>query len=231
MSGAALAQDVIAENLANVNVPGYRRRAVTFQSFEGSLDEAAGDGNLLGSRVTGIYDDANPGPTQATGNPLDLVASGNTYFVLDGPEGPVYTRNGVFRLNAEGQLESASGLKVKGEGGVITIPPETSKITISRDGTVTADGTEVGQLRLVQIRNLAGMQRVGTTLFSGPANLAETAEPGTALVEQGYREGSNVQVVQEMVSMILGMRHYEAAQRAMRGLADSVGLSTRPAAE
>jgi len=232
MSGAALAQDVIAENLAHANVPGYRRRSVSFESFEGPLADAASDDPaLLGSRVTGIYDHDEPGPTEATGNPLDLVASGNTYFVLDGPEGPVYTRNGVFRLNAEGQLEGMSGLKVKGEGGALTIPQEASDIKISRDGTVFADGNEVGQMRLVQIRSLNRMQRVGTTLYTGPASLAEAPEPGVPLVEQGYREGSNVQVVQEMVSMILGLRHYEAAQRALRGLAEAVGLTTRPATE
>lgn len=231
MAGTALNQDIVAENLANANVPGYRRRSMAASTFQGTLEQAAGadsDNRLWGTRVSAVYDDPAPGPLEATGNPLDIAAIGNTFFVLDGPNGPVYTRNGTFRLNREGQLESSSGLKVRGEGGAITIPPETSKINITRDGSVTADGEQVGQLALVQIPSLAGMRRVGTTLFEGEVAGGGKPEPGEALCEQGFREGSNVQVVQEMVAMITGMRHYEAAQRALRGLSDALGNNTRP---
>lgn len=230
MNCAAQVQDLLAENLAHANVPGYRRRAASIETFEGTLNQATtGQPNLRGSQLSASYDDFGPGPVESTGNPLDLAANGDTFFVLDGPTGPVYTRNGVFHLNAEGQLESSGGLRVRGEGGAIAIPPEADKITFTRDGVISANGEEVGRLQLVQIPSSAGMRRVGTTLFEGKSPSSQ-AEPGADLIAQGYREGSNVQVVQEMVLMMAGLRHYEASQRALRGLAEAVGLNTRPQA-
>jgi flagellar basal body rod protein FlgG len=234
MVGIGQAQDVHAENLAHANVPGYRRRGVATESFEQALYDTevgeAGD-RLWGSEMSTVYDDFTPGPVQATGNPLDLAPVGDTFFVLEGTSGPAYTRNGSFRLNAEGELESVSGLRVQGDGGPIAIPPETVQIVFSRDGAVLADGVEVGRLQLVQLPNPEGMSRVGTTLFEGGSVPPGSNTPGVPRIEQGFREGSNVQVVQEMVAMINGQRHYEAAQRVLRGIAETISLRTRPQPE
>jgi flagellar basal-body rod protein FlgF len=184
----------------------------------------------VGTRVAGQYTSFTPGPMQSTGNPFDLALTGdNAFFVLDGPGGQVFTRNGVFQLNAQGQLQSASGMAVRALSGKITVPQGTQKITIGSDGTVYGNGVSLGQLQIAQFPQPGNvLQRVGTTLFSGPTPRQQGQAVPTFQVQQGYRENSNVEAVNEMVSMITGMRHYEAAERALRALGEAVGQNTRP---
>jgi flagellar basal-body rod protein FlgF len=227
-AGAALEtatanQEVSAENLAHATTPGYRRQGLSFDATQQSVGSAAaGTGAANGNSFTFF----TPGPIQQTNNPLDLAISGDAFFVLEGARGPVYTRNGSFEMNAHGELQTKSGLKVQGQGGRITIPPGASEIRINVDGTILADGANVGRLDLARFDDRNQLRRAGPTLFEGPA--PKQPELGSYRIEQGYREGSNVQVVDEMVSMMLGMRQYEAAERAMRSLADAVGLNTKP---
>ena len=228
LNAAATNQEIVAENLAHANMPGYRRQGLTFESVQQSATTsmAANNGAITGTQPGRAYTSFDQGPVQFTGNPLDLAVSGNTFFVLDGPNGPVYTRNGSFELDAQGNLQSHGGLAVRSGGGKITIPPNTNKITVSQDGAVLANNVEVGRLQLAEFTDPSVLQRAGTTLFQGPSGQQPNA--GTFRVEQGYQEGSNVQIVNEMVSMITGMRYYEAAQRAMRALGDAVALDTNP---
>ena len=227
LNAATLNQEMVADNLANVSVPGYRRSGLQFESIQADANAAAtASDRLSGIQVPKTFTNFEVGPFQHTGNPLDLALSPNVYFVLDGPNGPVYTRNGSFERNAQGDLQTVSGLSVRSSGGRITIPADASEISIGKDGTVKADNAEIGRLQLAEFQDPSGLQRVGTTLFEGPQGPAPA--PGTFKVEQGYREGSNVKVVTEMINMILGMRFYEAAERAMRSLGDAVGLNTKP---
>ncbi len=129
----------------------------------------------------------------------------------------MYTRNGQFQLNAGGRLVNQSGYPVRGVGA---IPQSAAKIQIAQDGTVMADSTSVGQLELVAFNDPKQLVRAGTTLFQAPPGTTTQAFTGT--LRQGYREGSNVQVVHEMVQMISGMRQYEAAGKAMRSLSDAM---------
>ena len=231
LDAAATNHEMVAENLANVTTPGYRRQALMFTAFSplGEADPSAAGDYLHDVRARQSYTQFNSGGLQHTGNPLDLALSGNAFFVLDGPNGPLYTRNGVFEMNAQGQLQSKGGLRVRGQGGAITIPQQrTNTITISPQGAVYANGLQVGQLELAQFNNPQVLRRAGGSLFTGPASQPPPA--GTVQVQQGYREGSNVQIVNEMVSMMLGMRYYEAAQRAMTSMSDSVAQNTRPSA-
>jgi flagellar basal-body rod protein FlgF len=228
LNGAATTQEIVAENLAHANMPGYRRQGLTFESVQQTAvaRTPGSNGGITGAQAGRAYTSFDQGPVQYTGNPLDLAVSGNTFFVLDGPNGPVYTRNGSFELDAQGNLQSHGGLAVRSGGGKITIPPNTNKITVSQDGTVLANNLEVGKLQLAEFSDPSVLERAGTTLFQGPAGQQPNA--GTYRVEQGYQEGSNVQIVNEMVSMISGMRYYEAAQRALRALGDAVALDTNP---
>jgi flagellar basal-body rod protein FlgF len=224
-------QDIVSQNIAHATVPGYRRQAMAFATFDGALTQAASSsdhGTLLGTQPSGVYTVFDPGDLQHTGNPLDVAIKGDSFFVLDGPNGPVYTRNGTFELTADGGLQSATGMAVTGQGGKLAIPRETKRITITEDGTVLADTVNVGKLQLARFDNPAALVPAGTTLFDAPASAGQQA--GTRSVHQGYREGSNVQIVNEMVAMIAGMHQYAAAQKALLALSDSIGLSTRPQA-
>lgn len=231
LSEAQVNQEVNAANLANSATTGYRSQGYAFGTFAATLDQAvsglpAGPG--AETNASGIYTNFDPGPFENTGHPLDLAISGDGYFVLNGPGGTLYTRNGAFELNSEGQLQTKSGLLVQGEGGPITIPANASRITVGPDGIVLADNTQVGRIQLARFPNPRGtLRRVGDTLFQGPPPPVQQ-DLGDVRVEQGYREVSNVQVVREMVSMLSGVRYYEAAQRALRSLSEAESQNTRP---
>jgi flagellar basal body rod protein FlgG len=249
LDNAIANQDAVAENLAHANVPGYRRRGLIFGTFEQQLQEATAQlatpvppfqprtveaaaespaaQSLFGAQPLLGFTGFEPGQLQHTGNPLDVAATGSTFFVVEGPSGTLYTRNGTFRLNEQNQLETTGGLRVRGQGGSITLPPDASRIAITPDGRVLADNVEIDRLTLANFDDPRVLQRAGTSVFQGPASPPEP-EPGTARIEQGYRESSNVQVVNEMVAMLAGLRHYEAADRALRSISEAVALTTRP---
>jgi flagellar basal-body rod protein FlgF len=228
LDAAALNQELVADNLANATTPGYRRHGLVFETVQQDVadNQQALTGGMHGIRAARPYTSFEGGPVQSTGNPLDLALSSNAFFVLDGPNGPLYTRNGGFERDVQGRMQSHSGLPVRSLSGPITIPPNATKIAVTLDGAVLADRVEVGKLQLAEFPDPSVLQRAGTTLFEGPAGAQPT--PGTVRVQQGYREGSNVQIVNEMVSMLAGMRHYEAAQRALRALGDAIAQNTRP---
>jgi len=248
-------QDALTENVAHANVAGYRRQGATFESFEPILTQATGapsgvstvtqrprstppppapvpggGGEVWGTRLSYQYTDFTPGPLQPTGNPLDVAATDSTtWFVVDGTNGPVLTRNGQFTLDDRNRIITRSGLLVRGQAGQILIPPTTGTITIGPEGRILADGVPVDNLLLANVGNPTSMVRVGDTLFQGPVPNGPPL-PGTVHIQQGYLEQPNQSIVNDMVGMINGLRHYEAAQRAMRSLSESLALSTRPQA-
>jgi flagellar basal-body rod protein FlgG len=245
-------QDVITENLAHGNVPGFKRQGAVFEPFEPILAGATaaspgvaivaqgprntapppppvpGGGELWGVRPSFVFTDFTQGPVQYTGAPLNVApADATTWFVVDGPNGPLLTRNGAFTLDDRGQLITRSGLLVRGQAGRVVIPQSASSITIGTEGAVIADGVTIDNLLLANVPNPTTMIRVGDTLFQGPVPNGPPI-PGTVRVVQGFLEQDNQQLVTDMVNMVQGMRHYEAAQRALRALSDSVALNTRP---
>src|SRR5581483_7559335 len=140
----------MAENLAHANTPGYRRRSFHFEAInpaEGSPTGATTETGYRGVRTSGEVTHFDSGPLQQTGNPLDLALSGDAFFALDGPDGPVYTRAGSFQLNQRGELQNKSGLRVRGQGGgAIVMPTTVNRVTVDLNGYVYADGAQVGQL-------------------------------------------------------------------------------------
>jgi flagellar basal-body rod protein FlgF len=217
MDAAEQNHDVTARNLAHATVPGYRQQGMAFTVA--SSDPAAG------TKATAPYTDFRPGPLTYTGAPLDLAIDGDAFFVLKGPTGPLYTRNGTFRVTAQGQVVSPGGYPLQSTAGSLTVPPDAAAITVNRDGTMTADGQPVGQVQLTRFGDLTKLTSVGTTLFRADAGAGP--QSATAAVLQGYREGSNVQPAEAMVSMIAGARYFEAAQRALRTIAESLQQNTR----
>lgn len=211
-------QDVTAHNLTHAVKPGYRREVLRFESVGGEDD-------LLGPSVQ-LHTDVTPGATEHTGNRLDVALTGPGFFRVEGPNGSLFTRNGVFQLNGQGQLVTMEGLAVSGTTGPVRLPIETSNIEILDNGTVLADGLEVDQLSVETFADPSALPRVGTSYFAPPPGVTPTkVEPA---VQQGYREASNTTVVHEMVQMISGLRQFEATQRALRSISDSIGLLTRP---
>jgi flagellar basal-body rod protein FlgF len=224
MEASARNQEIVAENLAHVATPGYRRQGSLFDVGMQQDDLAAATQALGNGRNPVGFTHFDPGPMQQTNNPYDLALVGNAFFVVQGPNGPLYTRNGAFErtTNGELQLRGGDGYKLSG----VQIPATAGRVDVSADGVIFADGARIGQVQLATFANTDTLRRVGPTLFEGDD--PQTPQTGVVRVEQGYREGSNVQPVQEMVSMMLGMRQYEAVEKTLRSIAEAVGQNTRP---
>jgi len=223
--------DTIANNLANVNTTGFKKEAYafhdTFQHF--ATDYLTDDRQYLRSesiwprpyvqvrpRLSDQYSDQSQGPTQVTGNPLDLSISGPGFFKVRTPDGDLMTRNGSFRRANDGTLVTEQGFEVLGGGGSIAIPETASKIQVDMNGRVSVDGTDVGTLDIVDVSDPKGLEKAGKNLFriKKGSRAAEVPADG-ASVQQGSLEKSNVEVVSEMVNMMEAQRAFEINQKIM----------------
>lgn len=222
-------QDVTAHNLAHASTPGYRNRGLVAQTFDvilGRAQEPTGD--LTGTAVTGVYHDFRPGPLRQTDAPFDFaLTEPDQFFTVRGPNGPLYTRNGTFRLTPDGNLVTASGgYPLLGEDGPLTIPPGAIRVVVASDGSVTADGEPAGNIRPVRFNDIRQLTSAGPTLYTAPPTAGPVQTDGRVL--QGWREGANTEPAESMVKMIETARYFEAAQRALRAIGESIQLNTRP---
>ena len=229
LDAAAQAQEITAHNLAHTSTPGYRQRGIVFETFDRVLNRSLQPtGDIVGTRLAQGYTDFRTGPIQQTGNPLDLALNEpDRFFAVSDANGrAMYTRDGAFHVNAQGQLLTTGGYTLQGEAGGITIPPGTADINIASDGNVTADGAPIGRVRVVQVGNPKQLTPVGDTLFEAPQDAGVRNADGRVL--QGYREGSNVNPAEAMTGMVIAARFYDATQRVLRAIAETVQLNTRP---
>lgn len=227
--------DVIANNLANVNTTGFKKSTVTFQDLLYSTTEQPGAQNADGStRPTGLQVGSGsrlvsttkiftPGTVEETGNPLDLAIAGDGFFKLQDLAGnAVYTRDGSFRVDANGDVVSSDGLKLDPALNI----PQGAKIVVSPDGTVTSKvgdqaATTLGRLQLSFFRNPSGLESVGgnimkETVASGAEVVGNPGEDGYGQILGGFVERSNVEVVDELVDLITAQRAYEINSRAIK---------------
>lgn len=214
--GARL-QDIHSENIANATVPGYRRLLAAESSFERIFDES-------GSRLSNYVEtgrDFTAGEATRTDNPYDVAINGPGFFTVQGIDETSYTRNGAFTRAADGTLQTQDGLPVLGEGGPIVLDPEGGEIKIDTDGTIRQGENSVGRLRLVEFDEPYRLAPDGTVNFSADGSIPRAAERTT--VHQGYRERSNVNLMEEMVSMMATLRHFEMNQKVVTTLNDSIG--------
>ena len=206
--------DVIANNLANVSTPGFKRESAKFEEFVTKVAPSEGQTGMQSVsfvKDAGISRDISQGNIQATGAPFDLAINGNGYFVVQTQAGLRYTRDGHFSLDAGGNLVTSEGYQVQGDGGAITIAPTDGDINIAPDGTISSVvrgvGNQLGKVKVVDFANDDALTKEGANLYS-TSQTANTAV-GTTM-RQGALEGSNVQPVIEISKMIEVMRAYEA---------------------
>ena len=233
---------VISNNLANVNTTGFKRGRTVFESLiyqnlrqvgaQTSQNSQLPSGLSLGTGVRTVATEKLflQGNIVKTNNNLDIAVQGKGFFQILMPDGSTaYTRDGSFKLNAQGQLVTASGYTLQ---PAITIPSNAQSVSIGQDGVVsiTVPGsstpTTVGNIQLSSFVNPAGLQPIGENLFkeSGSSGTAQTGTPGqTGLgnLSQGFLESSNVNVVEELVNMIETQRAYEMNSKAI-ATADSM---------
>ncbi len=214
--------DVISHNLANVSTSGYKRRC---SNFSAALAAQTGDGAKASGAETIVAGgiDFSQGNMIETGQPLDVALHGKGFFVIETPEGPLYTRHGVFRLNPNGQIVDAQGRMVAGDGGPLAVPTEVdvSEVQVGPDGRLFARGGMVGQFKVVDFPGKTDqLVPVGFNCYRVPKDVAATPAEG-AVVKQGYQEGSNVQLVEELVNMIMVSRIYEANAKLVNAKKDT----------
>ncbi|OYW44840.1 MAG: flagellar basal-body rod protein FlgG [Sphingomonadales bacterium 32-68-7] len=221
---------VIANNLANVGTTGYKRDRANFATLayqdqrvagqQSSSETAYATGLNLGTGVSvqSTSRIITQGTLANTGNALDLALDGEGYFQVELPGGQLaYTRAGNFTRSPTGELVTVQGYRVQ---PAITIPEDAQSITVAQDGTVSAvtsgssETTELGQLQVAAFANPAGLQAAGDnflmeTSASGQANLGAAGDAGRGHIRQAMLEGSNVNVVEELVDMIECQRAYE----------------------
>ena len=227
---------VTSHNLANVNTTGFKKGRAVFEDLlyqnvrqvggSTSQDTQAPTGLHLGTGVRVVATEKNytQGNLSQTGNALDLAVNGRGFFQVLLPDGSLgYTRDGDFEVNAQGELVTASGYRVQPG---ITIPDGVQSVTIGKDGivSVTQAGesapTQVGSIQIFDFINPAGLQPRGENFLveSAASGTAQGGTPGLnglGFVEQGSLEGSNVNVVEELVNMIETQRAYEMNSKAI----------------
>jgi flagellar basal-body rod protein FlgG len=228
--------DVTANNLANVSTNGFKRARAVFEDLlyqtlrqpgaQSSQQTQLPSGLQIGTGVRPVATERifTQGNLQQTSNPLDVAINGQGFFQVLMPDGTTsYTRDGSFHSDSQGQLVTSSGFQVQ---PAITIPAGALSVTIARDGVVsvtkagTAATTQIGSLQLANFVNPAGLQSMGENLYvetaaSGTPNTNAPGSNGLGLLNQGYVETSNVNVVEELVNMIQIQRAYEINSKAI----------------
>ncbi|MEM9174258.1 MAG: flagellar basal-body rod protein FlgG [Myxococcota bacterium] len=229
--------DTIANNIANVGTTGFKKSRAEFQDlFYETLrapGAASADGSVLptgvqvghGVQLGAINTIFSAGDRLNTGNQLDMAIDGLGFFQVQRPNGDsVFTRDGTFKLNADGNLVTAQGYQVLPN---ITVPPDAISVTVLPDGTVNAEQAgnstplNLGQIQLVRFANPAGLRMVGGNLFeatnaSGDPEAGLPEQNGFGAIAAGFLEGSNVEVAEELVQMILAQRAFEVSSRVIQ---------------
>ncbi len=204
------ALDVVANNVANASTTGFKREELQFETF---VSRPAANEKIDFAVERGTLRDTAAGPLLTTGNPFDVAIQGAGYFPIQTREGTRYTRGGAFQLNGAGELITAGGDKVLGEGDQpITLPSDAEDVQISGDGVIAAKSgggttmTQVGKLKLVKFANEQALQSVGSGFYT--SSQPPEADTESRLV-QGTVEQSNVRSVSEITHMIEIMRAYQ----------------------
>jgi flagellar basal-body rod protein FlgF len=210
-SGLARELQSVANNIANISTTGYRREGLIFAEMIEALPVEGGAVAMTAAR--GRFTDELQGSLVETGGSLDFAIEGDGCFTVQTPEGERLTRAGAFMRDAEGQVVNADGYTLLDEGGgAILIPFDAETISLSADGTLSADGLPLAQLGLVRVEDPTKLFREAGVLFRADADPVPVEDPR---VVQGFLEQSNVSAVAEMARMIEVQRAYEYGQKLM----------------
>lgn len=213
LSGAVLQErrmEVLTDNLANVNTTGFKAQRPL---FEDSMTDAFRVRTF--GRLDDVVTDIGQGPSQMTHRKLDVAIRGEGFFAVDTQAGTRYTRDGSFVLDPAGVLVTKEGHRVMGEDGPITLAgPD---VLIDPDGGMHVNGAAIGRLKLVSFANPLELRREGNYFVALPGAGEMPASPDTQ-VDQGFLEGSNVNAVRAMTTMIEAMRSYETNTKLIQSM-------------
>ena len=235
MEAQQLNLNTIANNLANVNTPGFKRSKIEFQDLLYQRPRGAGSdsggGNVVptgievgnGSRVAATAKVFTQGQVNATGEKLDIAIQGEGFIEVQRPDGTIgYTRDGSLKLSPSGQVTTNDGMPIL--SGFQPIPPGATSVTMAENGEVTvqsSSGNQTFRLTLTRFANPSGLRSLGGNLYeetpaSGAPEVGQPGEQGFGNILQGYIETSNVNIVEEMVNLIVAQRAYEVNSKSIQ---------------
>jgi flagellar basal-body rod protein FlgG len=235
MEAQQLNLNTIANNLANVNTPGFKRSKIEFQDLLYQRPRGAGSdsggGNVVptgievgnGSRVAATAKVFTQGQVNATGEKLDIAIQGEGFIEVQRPDGTIgYTRDGSLKLSPSGQVTTNDGMPIL--SGFQPIPPGATSVNMAENGEVTvqsSSGNQTFRLTLTRFANPSGLRSLGGNLYeetpaSGAPEVGQPGEQGFGNILQGYIETSNVNIVEEMVNLIVAQRAYEVNSKSIQ---------------
>ena len=234
MEAQELNLNTIANNLANVNTPGFKKSKIEFQDLLYQKPRAAGaesgSGDMVptgvevgnGTKVAATSKVFTQGQITSTGQNLDLAIQGDGFFQVQRPDGTLaYTRDGSFKESASGQVVTADGMPIVGFQNIQT---GATSISVDQSGDVTVqgpNGTQSFTITLARFANPAGLDSAGGNLYtetaaSGSPQTGQAGQQGFGTIAQGYLESSNVNIVEEMVNLIVAQRAYEINSKSVQ---------------
>jgi flagellar basal-body rod protein FlgG len=235
MEAQQLNLNTIANNLANVNTPGFKRSKIEFQDLlyqrPRGVGSDSGGGNVVptgievgnGSRVAATAKVFTQGQVNATGEKLDIAIQGEGFLEVQRPDGTIgYTRDGSLKLSPSGQVTTNDGMPIL--SGFQPIPPGATSVNMAENGEVTvqsASGSQTFRLTLTRFANPSGLRSLGGNIYeetpaSGAPEVGQPGEQGFGNILQGYIETSNVNIVEEMVNLIVAQRAYEVNSKSIQ---------------
>lgn len=214
--------DVIANNVANMNTSGFKGQRAAFVEHVADVEKSDGSREGVSFAYTrATYMDTSQGGLTATSSPFDMALQGEGWFSYDTPEGVAYGRDGSFKIDGLGRLSTSEGHPVLDEGGgeIVITPEEASNLTVTADGTMSANGVALGRLGVWTFDNPQALERMGNGMFKAPDD-APPLPAMDASVVQGMVEGSNVNAIQEMTRLIDVHRTYDKVAKLAKNAND-----------
>jgi len=207
--------DMLANNIANASTTGYKGDGEFYTLF---TSEAATGGNegpdSTMPMIQRPWTDFSQGTLEPTNNPLDFGLSGKGFFAIQGPSGPLYTRNGSFQVTSAGTLATSDGYPLLGRDGKTLNADPTKPVEVTLDGSVRQNGQLVGQLKLVDFKDASSLVKQGNNYFRSNSDQLP-ADATEIQVHQGRVEASNVSAPQAAVRLVSVMRQFEMMQKAI----------------
>jgi flagellar basal-body rod protein FlgG len=226
--------DNLTNNIVNAETTGYKKDLLVTKPFEEVMLSRMNDSDVeeygktlwgkmgSGSYISEAFTDFSQGDVESTNSSTDLAIMGDGFFVVEGERGERYTRDGAFAVSRDGYLTTQDGYYVLGENGRIFVGTGDFKVRV--DGTVVNSNGEENTLRILSFEDTGVLRKEGGNLFYIYGDAVPTTPQNTTVL-QGAREGSNVDVTEEMVDMVTVYRRYEANQRVVSITDDSLGLA------
>ena len=227
MNASSRWQEVISENLASNQIPGFKKQSLSFSAVQaGFMTGASGAAAKRAAMpLAGNSTNFQAGELHSTGVATDFAIDGTGFFEVRMPDGTSgYTRNGEFHSNTQGQLVTKQGLFVMGQSGPLQFDPRNpAPITVAPTGEVSQGGEQKGQLKLTEFNKPAALTSTGTGLFVDTGLAAQPRAASTSTVRQNFLENANTSSVSEMANLISAMRFFEANQKVIQTEDDRVG--------